>query len=419
MHGVLSPLPPTTTATPSSLTPADSRASVAHLLARASSYPCSAATPAFARLAHSTSTFQLALTRCCPSLTLLCRASFPPESLSRSSSSRCMPPSDRAQPLQVRAPRHASQGTRQAGDNEPLVWVLWKILKGDGEDNYADRPILPGALARSLLPPNFRAAKLMLDDTFYHGATTSDLFTTSSTRITPEEDHGTRLLAARVRVLSLVEQRHLTPLLHTLAASPLLAPEDLALLAAHNPGLAYTLLCAHAHPDHISSASTSGSLATNPSYLAALPTLPPTLPTLDLLTRLLCPPTPLPLVARVREEVLGPFLDGSIGLLQTALVEQGEGDGAEKGVVNLCRFFASLLRHGIVSAGDEAACAAMRGFSLRHARWGEARGVYAALVGADAASIGAAECYNGGRGEGNQARVIGRGRGRRCGSGSR
>jgi hypothetical protein len=78
--------------------------------------------------------------------------------------------------------------------NEPLVWVLWKILKGDGEDvrvcissspysiarlftksKNQIGPYSPSALARSLLPPNFRATKLILDDTLYRAAA-ADLY---------------------------------------------------------------------------------------------------------------------------------------------------------------------------------------------------------------------------------------------------
>ena len=64
---------------------------------------------------------------------------------------------------------------------EQLVWVLWKILKGDGADVSTNKrkkacciltpcmlqlgPYSPATLATSPLPPKLRASQLMIDDT--------------------------------------------------------------------------------------------------------------------------------------------------------------------------------------------------------------------------------------------------------------
>ena len=70
--------------------------------------------------------------------------------------------------------------------NEQLVWVLWKILKGDGNDvskpfvalflqsgtvakpYFQIGPYSPSTLARSPLPPKLRATNLLLDDEMYN-----------------------------------------------------------------------------------------------------------------------------------------------------------------------------------------------------------------------------------------------------------
>lgn len=62
-------------------------------------------------------------------------------------------------------------------DNEQLVWVLWKILKGDGNDVHSlcltslvllnilqIGPYSPSTLTRSPLLPELRASNLFLDD---------------------------------------------------------------------------------------------------------------------------------------------------------------------------------------------------------------------------------------------------------------
>lgn len=66
-------------------------------------------------------------------------------------------------------------------ESEQLVWVLWKILKGDGNDvstmpipSHLTAPHImqigpysPSTLARSPLPPKLRAVNLTLDEETY------------------------------------------------------------------------------------------------------------------------------------------------------------------------------------------------------------------------------------------------------------
>ncbi|KAJ7203262.1 hypothetical protein GGX14DRAFT_369539 [Mycena pura] len=382
----------------------DPRTSVAHLLARASTYPCSAATAAFSRLAHPTSTFQLALDALLPALdpptpgeladrilvSFILFALYAPHPITINPFKSVLFMTF----LKEREQALAVASTGGVAPNEPLVWVLWKILKGDGEDIG---PYSPSALARSLLPPNFRATKLNLDDTLYH--TSSDLddipYSYEPQRRAPphsdslEDDelneavaHAMRLLlAARTRVLTLSEQRQLTPQLSTLAAASLIAQPDLAPLAAKNPGIAAMLFAS----------LLSGPAGPAQSALIALAELPPTLATFDVLGRLLRDATPAPLVASmttvgelVRREAIGPFVAQSVGWLEQAEREEREGlvsdDRFAQGVQHLCRFYHSLIKLGLVDLSSDTDTAAMTHFSLLHARFEEANALYRTLA---------------------------------------
>ncbi|KAJ7158915.1 hypothetical protein C8R46DRAFT_1110759 [Mycena filopes] len=413
---------------------------VSQLLATASSYPCSAATPAFARLAHSTSTFQLALDALLPVLD----PPVPAELSTRILASFILFALYAPHPIAINPfksvlfitfvkERDKARAAAAGGvaPNEPLVWVLWKILKGDGDDIG---PYSPSALARSLLPPNFRATKLILDDALYD--TAADLNDPSYPReenarpntprdentrlITREQDaqneavaHAMRLLlTARTRVLSLAEQRHLMPLLPGLLSPAhqdnppraLLAPADLAPMAATNPALAAAVVGALL-------ANVSGSTSdanafgtrgmSTAAILAALIRLPPTLPTFDVLGRLLrdgrtavgvddtADTEGLSTIADlVRTDVLSRFVASSIDWLDNAERDEREGRASEdtwaQGVVHLCRFYAALLRAGLADATSDVDSAAMAHFSLRHARFGEANMLYRMLVGGSA-----------------------------------
>ncbi|KAJ6494657.1 hypothetical protein C8R47DRAFT_974192 [Mycena vitilis] len=443
---------------PAAASPVDARASVSHLLTHASTFPCSAATPAFARLAHNTSTFQLALDALLPVLD----PPVPAELTTRILASFILFALYAPHPIAINPfksvlfvtfvkEREKARAASANGiaPNEPLVWVLWKILKGDGDDIG---PYSPSALARSLLPANFRATKLTLDDSIYRAAATEldDVLYAqlgenarsatprddNARLITREEDaqneaiaHAMRLLlAARTRVLSLAEQRHLTPLLPALLSSStrqanppraLLAPADLAPLVATNPALAASVVGAllaggSATDDGPESSSellnggTAG-MKTN-AILSALARLPPTLPTFDVLGRLLRDARTVgdpndsvdfsavgngntghgttTIADLIRTDVLGRFVAASVDWLDSAEREEREGRASEdrwaQGVVHLCRFYAALLRAGLADPASDADSAAMVHFSLRHARFGEANALYRMLVGGGA-----------------------------------
>ncbi|CAK5262183.1 unnamed protein product [Mycena citricolor] len=427
MHSVLSPLGSAASHHSHFSSLEDDRASVSNLLTRASSYPCSAATPAFARLAHQTSTFQLALDALLPILD-------PPTPAELSSRilvsfilfSLYSPHPIGMNPFKsvlfitfVKERELALTVANSSGGiapNEPLVWVLWKILKGDGEDIG---PYSPSALSRSLLPPNFRAKKLILDDSLYHKFHDLDddlvspdpiiqyeAITATERVVSADEDtyaeaiaHALRLLlAARSRVLSLSEQRHLAPLFPALAAAAprLLVPNaDLTPLIATNPELAAGLISAIlANGDPVESRHSG---LTTASILSELASLPPMLPSFDVMGRLLRDETvtqasvlpsrseeSLTVGALIRMEVLGRFLAGCMEWIDRGDREQREGsisdDRVAQATGHLCRFYSALLKRGLVSAGDDADSAAMAHFSLKYARYEEACAIYAILV---------------------------------------
>ena len=124
------------------------------------------------------------------------------------------------------------------GENEQLVWALWKILKGDGNDvsSCTDAalcvinvkhcgypqigPFSPSTLAKSPLPPKLRAANLSLESAaqFQSVGVTEIVDGEQGQRepkVSAQRDQETEvysraaslLLAARERVLSLAEHR--------------------------------------------------------------------------------------------------------------------------------------------------------------------------------------------------------------------
>lgn len=277
----------------------------------------------------------------------------------------------------------------QAGA-EQLVWVLWKILKDEGGEFGVHSS---NELAASSPPANLRAPELTLDETLYHIGSDFDevAYAYQSQKRAPavldgpdrsEDDELTRLLhAARTRALSLAEQRHLTPLLPLLAASPDLAPADLTALVPHNPALAHALFRARlASPSAAAPAAHRASESALAEHLDALAALPPTLPALDVLGRLLRDPDPA-VSSYVRSEALSAFLSRAVDWVARAERAEGEGgvsdDRAAQGVQHLCRFYAALMRLGLA---DDADSAAMMHFSLRHARFADANALYRMLV---------------------------------------
>lgn len=180
---------------------------------------------------------------------------------------------------------------------------------------------------------------------------------------------------------------------------------DLPPIVAHNPNVAYSLVLAlltaaplNAHP-HGSSV-----------YLDALKQLPPTLPSFDLLARLLQDTTTLTDFATggkttvtdvVRLEVLGRFIHEGIRWLENAEREEHDGlisdDRFAKGVQNvrvqlvlvyvvltmatqLCRFYTSLMRLSIVDPASDADATEMVHFTLRNSRFEEANALYRLLA---------------------------------------
>jgi hypothetical protein len=169
------------------------------------------------------------------------------------------------------------------------------------------------------------------------------------------------LLAARDRVLTLSEQRvsssfrffstilisyrsqHLTPLVPQLTSTRMVTSLDLAPIVSTNPSLAYPLFLSLLCAPH-SNSNPQGPFR----YLDVLKHLPPTLPTFDLLGRLLRDPTAITdettggqttIADLVRMEVLGWFIHQSIERLDATEREEREGlisdDRFAKGVQNV------------------------------------------------------------------------------------
>ncbi|KAH7906424.1 hypothetical protein BJ138DRAFT_1094161 [Hygrophoropsis aurantiaca] len=399
------------------------QASLGHLLSRAYTLPCSTAAQAFTQLVQPTSRFQLALDALLPLLnssaelaqrilvSYILYSMYAPYPIS-------INPFKSALFATFVKEREAAVKASKNGnfsENEQLVWVIWKILKGDGNDIG---PYSPSTLSRSPLLPELRASNLFLDEDTFTESNVSDPVkprqgeTRNSngrnpsedtfapvplheTNISREEDernerlaHGMKLLlAARDRVLTLTEQRILTPLIPRLTSPPMITSVDLPYIVANNSNLAYLLYTALLKTPSLDN-SEAFSL-----YLDVLTQLPPTLPSFDLLGRLLRDTTTIKdsttgglstVADLVRTEVLGRFLHESINWLDNAEREEKEGlisdDRFAKGVQNLCRFYNSLLKLGIVDADFDADATEMAHFALRHSRFGEANALYRVLA---------------------------------------
>lgn len=122
-----------------------------------------------------------------------------------------------------------------------------------------------------------------------------------------------------------------------MTSTPLITSHDLPPLIAHNPTLAHPILTALLSQPVID------------TYISVLRHLPPTLPTFDLLGRLLRDPTVIidrttrgrtTIADLVRNEVLGWFLHESMMWLDRAEEEEQAGtisdDRFAKGVQNVC-----------------------------------------------------------------------------------
>ncbi|OJA13571.1 hypothetical protein AZE42_06116 [Rhizopogon vesiculosus] len=400
------------------------RASVVHLLARAHSLPCSATAQAFMHLVQPTSRFQLALDLLLPLLTtpadlvqrvpvsFILYSMYAPHSISLN------PFKSVLYTTFVKERELAINVSAEGGfsEREQLVWVLWKILKGDGNDIG---PYSPSTLTKSPLPPELRASSLFLDEETFMDVNDPDYSVATSTttaggpeqfaeqvtskdlppsvppatetKITSGEDRENEriaqamklLLAARDRALTLTEQRTLTPLIPRLTSPTMITSVDLPPIVSYNPNLAYQLVIAllMAPPNNLA----QGIFV----YLDALTSLPPTLPSFDFLGRLLREPSAIldpstggktTIADIIRSEVLGRFIHESIRWLESAEREEREGlvsdDRFAKGVQNLCRFYSSLLKLSIVDAASDAHTAEMAHFTLRNSRFEEANVLY-------------------------------------------
>ncbi|KAM5538820.1 hypothetical protein V8D89_007542 [Ganoderma adspersum] len=385
--------PPLATTPTSNAPMGDStRASVNHLLAGACSTPCSTAAQTFVQIVPPLSRFQLALDVLMPmldapiELTQRILVSYILYSLYAPHPISINPFKTVLYATFVRERDSAVQIANTGGvsESEQLVWVLFKILKGDGIDIG---PFSPNTLARSPLPPKLRAANLTLED-----EAPTQKFAESATRegTLREEDSekysraATLLLAARDRVLSLSEQRIVLSMMAQLSSPPVITSVDLPSILATNPALGHPLMTAL-----LVSTSDTG---TEP-YLDVLKHLPPILPSFDLIGRLLRDSTGVAdfttggrttIADLIRMEVLGWFLHECVSWLDRAEQDEREGnisdDRFPKGVQNLCRFYNSLIKLGIVDPASDADSAEMAHFTLRNSRFEEANALYRVLV---------------------------------------
>ena len=139
----------------------------------------------------------------------------------------------------------------------------------------------------------------------------------------------------------------MTPLIPHLAESSAITSIDLAPIISTNPAIAQPLLVALL----VKASSTSSSIGISP-YLEVLRYLPPTLPSFDLIGRLLRDPTVLHDVTTggrttvadlVRSEALGWFIHEAIAWLDHAEQDELEGvisdDRFAKGLQNVSFFY--------------------------------------------------------------------------------
>ncbi|KAA1466853.1 hypothetical protein DENSPDRAFT_768129 [Dentipellis sp. KUC8613] len=410
------------------------RASVGHLLSKAYTMPCSTAAQAFSQLVQPIARFQLALDALLPlldsprtELSQRILVAYILYSLYAPHPIALNPFKSVLYDIFIKERTAAQQVSDNGGvgENEQLVWVLWKVLKGDGQDIG---PYSPTTLARSPLPPRLRAFNLTLDEEAIAGKSNFDPFeddtlsgsvgqqdasrTSSNGRqmaigsgkpttasndtqdfaTSSEEEERIQLLshamslifAARERVLTLSEQRLLRPLVSQLTSPSILTSLDLPPIIAHNPTIAHPLLVALLSQPPIKSNPQGAS-----TYLEILSRLPPTLPTFDVLGQLLRDSSSVvdattggktTVADVVRAEVLGRFIHESIQWLEKAEKDEHEGlisdDRFATGVRNLCRFFSALMKLGIVDPSSDADSAEMAHFALRTSRLEEANALY-------------------------------------------
>lgn len=196
------------------------------------------------------------------------------------------------------------------------------------------------------------------------------------------------------------------PMIPRLTSPPVITSVDLSSILTTNPALGHPL---------VTSLLTSD-IETGPEpYLAVLGCLPPTLPSFDLIGRLLRDSTTVADITTggkttiadlVRTEVLGWFIHECVVWLDCAEQDEREGnisdDRFAKGVQNvrrplipflrflaanvcatgqqLCRFYNSLIKLSLVDPASDADSAEMAHFTLRNSRFEDANALYRVLA---------------------------------------
>jgi len=273
----------------------------------------------------------------------------------------------------------------QPEDSAQLTWVLWKILNNQGQELDANNP---QALAAKELTLDL--STLLIDsNSVGNGApTVSQEPQTSATSADSNEELARAvnlMLNAGSRVLTLAEQRTLKSHLPSMVLPlPLLEAHDLPGLVTHNPGIAHQLiaLLIASHPDQRS------------EYMAVLGSLPPALPSFDVMGRLLKESRQMQVEgghqfavgAVVRSEVLNQFLHSCVEWIDKREAQSQDqedatlDDSLEKATEHLCRFYKSLINAGLIDTTSDIETIEMTSFALQHSRLEEANALYRILA---------------------------------------
>jgi len=305
----------------------------------------------------------------------------------------------------------APVGDGDIAKNEQFVWVLWKILKGDGNDLG---PYSPITLARSPLPYELRATNLVLEeDAFTESGSSSSLQDSNgrvspsvngSAMISPSQDEaaeefarGARLLLdARSRTLTLSERNLVLALLPDLShpSAKVLDLSEVGHITSKNPSMRYPLYAALLTHHFADTRSAASGLERMEQMVADLRELPLSLNSFDMLGSMLRDETPIrdpvtpdgktTIGVLVKREALGGFLSSCIQTVEWAEREEREGlvsdDRVARYVKGLCMFYGRLIETDIVDATDDVATAEMKHFALRYSRFEDANALYRTLA---------------------------------------
>ncbi|EIN03586.1 hypothetical protein PUNSTDRAFT_147016 [Punctularia strigosozonata HHB-11173 SS5] len=356
------------------------KSSVRTLLATASSSPCSTAAQTFMALVPEMARFQISLDVLLPALS----------DRSKTAEERVLVAYVlyalyAAYPLELNPFKSTLEETLEKERNsvnedvnERVIWVLSKVLQGEG--NYLGS-YSPRMLAHHGVAEELREGHPTLPNIGQSGASRLHQENQASPGLGMDAVRALSLLqSGATRVLTLSEQRLVLPLIPSLPLSAALI--DIPSFVSHNAALA--------HPLFVALLTSSSDPA---PYLATLSLLPPSLPTYDLLGRLLQDTSPISVQTGsgtsgakttvadlIRAEVLGQFIHEAIEWLERAQREEQEGmisdDRFAVGVRNLCRFYHSLIKLGIVDPTSDIETAEMAHFALSNSRFEEANSLY-------------------------------------------